>query len=321
MKSIKLPSWTRSLLGFDPVPAPPHAFAVDRTRLVYGGFVRSGKALQFREYHSEELPAETFQDGLLGGSLTDVGAFDGIVRRLVGRVSGAVKEASLTVPDAWLRVAFAELDDLPRGARERDEVLRWKLKQQVPFSPDDLRLDGVSVSPLPGQSEAFRVLVAFALDSVLSQLELAFTKAGVKLGRITNSSLPALSALGPGGQGGGTVLAFVEEEGYSLVFAHDGEPVLHRFKAGTSDARFVVRDLRLTRDYLDRSVPGFPIDRLVLCAPASLEGSWVDWLSEGFDHPAEAFSARHLPASVGLSPELSGHDIAALYGAAQEAVA
>ncbi|MEM7483125.1 MAG: hypothetical protein AAF481_18320 [Acidobacteriota bacterium] len=322
MKSIKLPSWTEALFGLRPIPAPPHAFALDRERIAYGGFTTAARAPQFREFHSEALPADTFQPGVLGGSLVQGGTFEETLTRLIGRLSGSVKEASLTLPDDWLRVAFAQIDDLPKRGEERDEVLRWKLKQLVPFPPDDLRIDGVEVPTLPGQLERRRVMVTFGLESVLRQIEAVFRSAGVRIGRIVNSSLPLLAAVDGTSLAGGSVICWVEPGGYSLLFTHDGQPLLHRYKALTAAAQreLIVRDLRLTRDFLETSVPGFEIERLLLCAPRATEESWDEWLSTGFDQPATRLNDRQLPPSLGLSPQLSAHDVVALLGAVREEV-
>ncbi|HVG08086.1 MAG TPA: hypothetical protein VNM67_10305, partial [Thermoanaerobaculia bacterium] len=98
-------SGIRKLLGYDPVPAPPHAFSLDGHRLRYGQFVRDRQGFRLRNWRQAPLPPDSFHSGLLGGPLRDPAAFTALVGGLVQGVAG-IRDASLVVPDAWLRVSF-----------------------------------------------------------------------------------------------------------------------------------------------------------------------------------------------------------------------
>ena len=74
----------KRLLGMGSVPAPPHVFALDAATLRYGRFVQAGGGWELREMRRVELPAETFQPGLLGGPLREPPAFaQRLAQRLV----------------------------------------------------------------------------------------------------------------------------------------------------------------------------------------------------------------------------------------------
>jgi len=291
------------------VSAPPHAFRVAEGELAYAGFERRGEGLALVRAETVELPAETFQAGLLGGPAREPAALRARVGELVERLGGGVKEASLVLPDPWLRVAFTEAGELPAAADERDEVLRWKLKRLVPFRVEELRLAAAEVTPLVEQpeEEPHRYLLGFAVDALLSQLEEAFEASGVHLGRVTSDSLALLAAVGgrgggrDGGDDGGIrVLARVGGDGYTLVFHRDGEPVLHRYKGFTAAAAggfgdsFVERDLRLTRSFLEEHFPGVPMTSSLVLAPPDVEAQWLDRLSATLA-AAEALGRAHLP--------------------------
>jgi hypothetical protein len=316
------------LFGAGPTAAPPHAFGLSPGRLAYALFGRDNGGFAVREQHAEALPPEGFQSGLLGGPLREPAAFAAAVSRLVGRIGAPVKEAALTVPDAWLRVAFAEAGKLPAGAAERAEVLRWKLKRLVPFKVDELRVDAALVPPLPGQEEPNRLLLGFALEPLLGQIEAAFRAAGVRLGRITGESLAALAALDlPAAEAAGalTALALVEDGGWALVIARGGAPLLHRYKpapAGGAPAagRLVVRDLALTRNFLAEQAPGSTLGRVLLLAPPALEPAWREWLEEGLGVAAEPLGPAHLPPLAVAGPPPAWRELAPLLGAVREEV-
>jgi hypothetical protein len=316
VRSIKSPLWSRRLLGFAPLPSPPHVFALDAARLRYGQLVADRQGLRLRAFRQLALPPDSFQSGLLGGPLRDPGAFRELVGGILEGVPGGVREASLVVPDAWLRVTYAECGDLPRGGAALDEVLRWKLRRLVPFRVDELRIGAAEVSPLPGQEEPRRLLMGFAIEQLLAQIEDAFLAHGVRLGQISNVSLSLLDAIPGTAASAGTApsahaarlrsssflaLALVEEDGYTLIFARRGEPVLHRYKgtagvaADTGPGGSVMRDLRLTRNFLDEHFPGSALETVLLLAPPPLEAVWLERLQQGLGRRAAMVDGAVLP--------------------------
>ncbi|HEY8021167.1 MAG TPA: hypothetical protein VIH93_08705 [Thermoanaerobaculia bacterium] len=353
MRSTKSPSWIERLLGTAPIPVAPHVFALDERRIAYGQFVRLPVGFRFRAYRAALLPPETFHLGLLGGPLRDPRAFAERLAEFLGQVPGTVRDASLVVPESWLRVSFAEVTDLPKPAEARDEVLRWKLKRLVPFRVDELRIGALEVTPLPGQQEPRRLLLGFGIEQLLGQLEDAFAEAGIRLGQITSVSLAliaalddqrlaelpdlggrrrlpppgaALETLGLGGERFGA-LALVEEAGYTLAFVREGEPVLHRFKAVADNlpqeawAGLVSRDLRLTRNFLDEHFPGSSLGWVLLSAPPELEAAWLARLADGLGAPAQPLDGRHLPPLQIEEAAAPWREMAPLLGAARREVA
>ncbi|HTQ79646.1 MAG TPA: hypothetical protein VMM92_06595, partial [Thermoanaerobaculia bacterium] len=289
MRSTKSLSWIRSLFGFSPLAVPPHVFDLAERRLRYGQFVRAGNGFRFRAFHAVPLPPDAFLSGPLGGPLRDPRAFQASVAGLIKEIAG-VRDASLVIPDAWLRVSFTDSGELPRSGEAREEILRWKLKRLVPFRVDELRIGAQEVEPLPGQSaeEPRRLLLGFAVEHLLEQLEEAFAASAVRLGQITNTSLSLISALGEEGpEPGFWALVVVEEAGYTLAFVRGSEPILHRFKAFTGSlpeaarASLVTRDLKLTKNFLDEHYPGADLSRVLLAAPEALEPIWIERLRDG----------------------------------------
>lgn len=343
MRSTRLLSSIKGLLGFDPLPAPPHVFSLEPRRLRYGQFTRSGGGFRFRAWREVALPADAFHSGILGGPLRDPRAFGEVLSRLLAEMGAPVRDASLVLPDTWLRVTFTEVGDLPRAHEARDEVLRWKLKRLVPFRVEELRIGAAPVSPLAGQAEPGRLMLGFAVEQLLAQLEETFAAAGVRIGQITNRSLATIAALArpdedDSGAPAGTpataqgaplfwALLEVEEAGYTLAFVRGSEPVLHRFKAFTGTlpeaarSSFVSRDLKLTRDFLDEQFPGSRLTRVVLAAPPELEPAWMERLREGLGQAASPLDGKHLPPLQAEGATAPWRELAPLLGAARREVA
>jgi type IV pilus assembly protein PilM len=298
---------------------------VSAGQLRYGSFGGEPDALRFHEYHSVELSPELFQPGLLGGTARDGEALKARVAALCERLSAPAPEAALVLPDAWLRLAFTESGELPPKPADREEVLRFKLKRLVPYRVEDLRVSAVEVEPLPAQEEPRRLLLAFGLEALFAQWEETFAALGVRLGQITNHSLALVRVAPAGGtQLEGLVLA--AEDGYSLVFARGGQPVLQRFKAFSAElpaqarGEQVVRELRLTISFLAEQLPGMPLGTVLLWAPPHLQELWRRWSEAGLGRAATVLERQHLPVDDGDLPAV-WHEAVPLLGAVAMEVA
>lgn len=304
------------------MPAPGHVIAIDREHVRYAYFARDNGELSFREFHSEELGDSAFHDGPFGGPVRDIDRFAQAVGSLVERIPQGPHEASLVLPDQWLRVAFTEIEEFPRGT-PREDVLRFKLRRMVPFRVEDLRVSSVEVPALDGSGGERRYLLGFGLEILLAQLEATLDQYGVRIGQVSNEGLSLLPVMQPILGGGVSAVVHVTPGSYTLIVTQSGQPVLHRFKTLPEDpetrARLVPRELRLTRDYLRQEAKGRRLSELILAAPAQEQDSWKHWVEDAFEHPVRAMGDEwpELPGSVVGVP--SWH-VAPLLGAATRGI-
>ncbi len=301
MRSTKLPLWTERLLGLDPLPAPPHVFALDERELRYGCFHRGAQGFAYEASHSSAVPSEILGEGPLGAPMRKPQVFSELVGELVRDLAGPVKGASLVLPDSWLRLIFTELSELPRGRQPREDVLRWTLKRLVPFRVEDLRISAAPVTPFPIQEQPLRLLIGFGIELLISQIEDAFAAAGVELGRIINTTLALAASLEHTIEARDLAgLVAVYPQAYTLSFFRRGEPLLYRYKA-TNEApavgSAVQRDLRLTDSFLRRHFPRTPISRIFLAAPREQEDPWLEWLGDEVDATPEPLAFEHFQLS------------------------
>ena len=322
MRSIKLPSWSKRLLGLDPVPVPGHVFAVDRERIRYAFFARENGDLSFREYHSEELGSGTFHDGPLGGAVRDIDRFAKALGSLIQRIPQTPEEASLVLPDQWLRVAFTDIEEFPRGTA-REDVLRFKLRRMVPFRVEDLRVRAVEVPSLHGSGSRSRFLLGFGIEALLAQLEATLDQHGVRSGQLSNEGLSLLPIMKSTLGGGMSAVVHVTPVSYTLIVTQAAQPVLHRFKELPGDqqtrARLVPRELLLTWNYLREELKGRRLGELILVAPDEEQASWTTWVEDAFEHPVRSMGDEwpELPGTVQGVPSWR---VASLLGAAARGI-
>ena len=301
MRSTKLPLWTEALLGLDPTLPPPHVFALDERELRYGCFHHSAQGFVYEASHSLAVPEATLGEGPLGAPMHNPQAFSDLVAELVGELAGPIKKATLVLPDSWFRLVFTELAELPRKRQAREEMLRWKLKRLVPFRVEELRISELQVTPFPSQEQPLRLLIGFAIERLIDQIEDAFAAAGVEIGRILNTTLALSASLEHTVEARDLAgLVAVYPEAYTLSFFRRGEPLLYRYKA-TSEApasgAAVHRDLRLTDSFLRQHFPETPISRIFLAAPLDQEDQWLQWIGDEVAAHPEPLAFEHFQLS------------------------
>lgn len=297
MKSTKSLSWIERLAGFEPVPAPPHVFALSAGELRYAAFYRGPQGYAFDAEQSVELPGGTFAEGVLGGPLRELGDFKEALAELLEGLGGPIEEAALILPDTWLRLTFTELDELPRRDKQRREVLEWKLKRLVPFRVDDLRLSATEVTPFPNQDEPLRLMIGFAIEALVAQLEEIFAEHGVRIGMVTNETLALMASLehtvAPGELAS---LVAVFDDAYSVSFFRDSEPMIYRYKAFTDGGVYgdaVVRDLRMTGTFMRQHFAGLLPGRAFLAVAPELEEQWMHWIQDELEATPEPLAFEH----------------------------
>ncbi len=335
MKSIGLPSWIERALGRQPRPVPPHVFAVRRRELRFAAFSRpeaNGSGLELAEFHSLPLPEGVFGVGPLGVPAGDADSLADSVRALVARAARPVREASVVLPDAWVRSMVIELGDLPAEPQARLEVLRFRIKRMVPYRVEDLRIQAVPIGPpgLPvglGPGETAHCLVTLANAAVCTMIEDGFSRRGIRIGQLSGATLATLQAVNRGALAAGLFgLALVDADGFSLVLVRAGVPVVWRqknFSEGLSDAdrsRLLTSELRLTRTFLSERFAGEALSALYLAAPRAVEPFWLQVLGQGLDCQPTRLALEHLS----LTGEGFGEafvELAPLAGAASREVA
>jgi type IV pilus assembly protein PilM len=94
------------------------------------------------------------------------------------------------LPDAAVRVALLDFDQLPPDRAEAEAVVRFRLKKSLPFDVDKAK---ISYHAQAGTG-TLRVVAAVALASVVEEYEGLFRDAGFSPGVVLPSMLAALGA-------------------------------------------------------------------------------------------------------------------------------
>jgi type IV pilus assembly protein PilM len=134
--------------------------------------------------------------GLKGGNVADRAAMTRAIRLAldaVGRGVDRIRDVTVIVPDAAVRVLLLDFDSLPGKVTEALPVVRFRLKKLLPFEVEDAV---VSYQVMSSAKGLVTVLAVAIPREVLAEYESLVTAAGYVPGAVLPSTLAALAGLG-----------------------------------------------------------------------------------------------------------------------------
>ncbi|MFB3922712.1 MAG: hypothetical protein ACE145_13390 [Terriglobia bacterium] len=222
-------------------------------------------------------------------------------RRAINEVADIIGNGSgrfgLVLPDGAARVSILNFETLPDDPAETETLVRWKMREKLPFAPEEARISIQILAREPGHVE---VLAVAARGAVLSEYESAIEAANggmVLLLPATVTLLPLLPEKEPRGQ----LLLHVCSRWMTSVVVVGSRPCYWRTRDLDSDtpeevAREVAgeaaRILASTRDRLHAD-----LGRAWLCARPAASTEMAAAIAAAVSHEVEILTPR---------PELGG---------------
>jgi hypothetical protein len=218
------------------------------------------------------------------------------VRRAIREVAAVTGNGTgrfgLVVPDGAVRVAVLLFETLPEDAREAEALVRWRMRDKLPFAPEEARVSYQVLWRAPGHVE---VLAAAARSSVLSEYEAALEpiNGGPAL---TLPATLALLPLLPDRAAGGHLLLHVCSRWVTAVLMVKARPCFWRTreldtavaedpaKAVASEA---ARVLASARDHLETK-----LEQAWLCVRPPTTSELVSAVADAISHEVELLTPR-----------------------------
>jgi hypothetical protein len=123
---------------------------------------------QVQSVGARELPVGALAPSANRPNVVD----DGVVRRAIADVSGTVGNGGgrvgLLIPDVAARVALLQFETLPADQREAEALVLWKMREYLPYAPEEARLSFQVMGKQPSSIEILSVAVR---RSVLAEYE------------------------------------------------------------------------------------------------------------------------------------------------------
>jgi type IV pilus assembly protein PilM len=134
--------------------------------------------------------------GLKVGNIVNPTAVTAALRRVLDGIAGSgrerMRDVTVIVPDAAVRVLFVDFDQLPSKAAEALPLVRFRLKKLLPFDVEEAM---VSYQVMATEKESVKLLAVAMPKAVLEEYESAVLAAGYLPGAVLPSTLAALAGL------------------------------------------------------------------------------------------------------------------------------
>ena len=146
------------------------AFALDLEPEFIAAARLSPSKRQVQSMGVRQLPAGALVPSPNKANLTNNAAVRQAITEVCELVGNSGGRLGVLLPDVAVRVALLQFETLPDDHREAETLVRWKMREYLPYAPEEARLTFQVVGTQPGQLEILAVAVR---GSVLAEYEAA----------------------------------------------------------------------------------------------------------------------------------------------------
>ncbi|MEW5900786.1 MAG: hypothetical protein AB1715_04930 [Acidobacteriota bacterium] len=205
-------------------PCPPAVFQLSSSFV--SGIQVAVKERKIKNAAILSLPPGLVQPHFDRKNVTDPASLAAVMKEALRKLHVSGKWAACLLPESCLKVFVLQFDSLPASPAERENLVRWKVKKQMPVIPDDTRLSYEVIS----SARPVKVVLALARKAVIEEYEALFAGVGLKVGA---ASVPTLSLLNlvDSEKDGDLLVANIEDDSLSLAAVTQSELALYRHKA------------------------------------------------------------------------------------------
>lgn len=259
---------------------PPDIVVLDDEKLIHARLARGRKGPRIVQAKSYRLAANTFSTAVVTPQLTNESALAETIRRM--RVeTGRWDRVSLLLPDSWFRINILDIQQLPEGAAEAGEMVRWSLKRTMPIDPELLRL---RYEVLSRTGAAAKVLAISAIDQTLSAIEKLFNDAGIDVVLIEPIAVNLWNAIAlrEPATTRDRIFFYVREGEFTTAVFRGSQPLFIRSR-NLNPERTLEQEIKLSASYLRDTLRTEAIEQCYLAGSANGEVSSV--IREQFGAP------------------------------------
>ncbi|MFZ0963632.1 MAG: hypothetical protein WAO35_22440 [Terriglobia bacterium] len=193
------------------------AFALD----LEPGFVVAARLnpskRQVQSVGVRELPAGALAPSPNKANVADIAAVQLAIAEVSEKVGNAGGRVGLLIPDVAARVALLQFETLPENHGEAETLVLWRMREFLPYAPEEARLSYQVLVKQPGAVEVLGVAVR---GSVLAEYEAALEGTNGGPGLILPATVALLPLL-PEDEGGQLLLHLCPGALTAVVMASD----------------------------------------------------------------------------------------------------
>ena len=241
------------------------------------------------------LPAGVVTPAATAANVRDRAAAAAAVREVLGRLPRRDPRVSLVVPDSAAKVSILHFESAPVRRGDLERLIRWKVRDAVPFRLDDAQLAWDATAPHASGRDFVAVVMR---RDIVEEYEAVALAAGVQPGVVVPASFGLLSLVRTGADAAavaGDRLLVHAAAGYNTAaIVRDGNLVLYRSQSGDQDADLTDLVHRTAMYYEDR-LGGGGFAQVLLAADRRAARAVTDRLAARIDAPMAPLHASGGP--------------------------
>lgn len=208
---------------FTEQPLPQAAFQLSSSYL--SGIHVSLKEKSLKSHFLLLLDRGIIEPSFSQKNLKDPAALEKKIKESLEKARWTERKVACLIPELSLKVFVFFFDSLPSSQKDREQIIRFRVKKQLPLLPQDARFSfGVSRS-----NGSWKVVAAVVRTSVIREYEEVFDRLNLKI-RMAGVPSLSLNNLIKGEKGKDYLLINIEDDFFSLVGVVNSEVVLYRLK-------------------------------------------------------------------------------------------
>jgi Tfp pilus assembly PilM family ATPase len=184
-------------------------------------------------------------------NVAEAEALAGVLKEAQRKLHIAGKWVACLLPESCLKVLVMSFDALPSSPAERDQVVRWRVKKQLPVIPDDARLS----YEVTNSGQLIKVVLAVARKAVVEEYEALFAEIGLKVGMVSAPTLSLLNLI-EGEKEEDLLVVNIEDDSLGLAAVTQSDLALYRHKvlggaAGRQSIETIAKEIENTVHFIE----------------------------------------------------------------------
>ena len=224
--------WDKFIEFFSATPQLFSGFSISSNYIC--GVCLSAKGKKISDTYVSDIPEGVIQPSFIEKNIIEPEVLKEEFSKAVRKMSIKGKDIALVFPELSQKTFTFPFDSLPGTSREREQIIRFRIKKGMPFLPEDAR---ISYDLVPRDS-GLRAVVLLTRANIIKEYEEFFRLFGLNVRTAVPPSVGLINLLGIGSEGN-CFLLNIEKESFSLSLYKGPEFILSRqkrfdFETGTT---------------------------------------------------------------------------------------
>lgn len=208
---------------FTDVPKPLSAFQMASNYML--GVQLSPKNRKIKSFFSILLEKGILEPSFYQNNIKKKDQLSALFDREMKKKPPSDRRVAFVLPELSQKAFILTFDKLPTQVKERDQLVQFRVKKQLPLLPDDARIT-YSLKPT---EDRVRVLASVARASVVREYEDFFSRFKIKVRSVGMPFVGLVNLIGKKEEN--VVLVNIEEDAFSLVGITSSQISLYRQKS------------------------------------------------------------------------------------------